>query len=381
MSGRYIDENVKRRLYAESMGYCMNPNCRCNLFAGTGDIIEKAHIDPYCKTADNSFENLVLLCPNCHTNFDKNNAFTPQEVLSWKKTRQEELKNFFEKKFTTFEELEVAVVPLLMENKTIYENYYKKNNKKLWDKFEPVILINNRKLKLLLKANLNLIQKQQEEWYSNLASIHLFMAHIEEFEATRGDDEKNREILFPVEINSIFGVVPVEESLIPSTECLELLIKKLKEQEKFVAIEMGVEHPYILMVENNKTVQVFLDDAPRLRQIYYNYKCFKKTNVRLESLNFALKYIRNKKVPFKFINDENLREISINHIKMIFVYEYCLGQVKLMEMLPEEDTVIVNLHNWNGESCISRQAYERAEKMNVKLLTMDAFYEYVKEIK
>lgn len=66
---------------------------------------------------------------------------------------------------------------------------------------------------------------------------------------------------------------------------------------------------------------------------------------------------------------------------MIFVYEYCLGQVKLMEMLPEEDTVIVNLHNWNGESCISRQAYERAEKMNVKLLTMDAFYEYVQEIK
>lgn len=381
MSGRYIDENVKRRLYAESMGYCMNPNCRCNLFAGTGDIIEKAHIDPYCKTADNFFENLVLLCPNCHTNFDKNNAFTPQEILSWKKTRQEELKNFFEKKFTTFEELEAAVVPLLMENKTIYENYYKKNNKKLWDKFEPVILINNRKLKLLLKTNLNLIQKQQEEWYSNLASIHLFMAHIEEFEATRGDDEKNREILFPVEINSIFGVVPVEESLIPSTECLELLIKKLKEQEKFVAIEMGVEHPCILMVENNKTVQVFLDDAPRLRQIYYNYKCFKKTNVRLESLNFALKYIRNKKVPFKFINDENLREISINHIKMIFVYEYCLGQVKLMEMLPEEDTVIVNLHNWNGESCISRQAYERAEKMNVKLLTMDAFYEYVQEIK
>lgn len=381
MSGRYIDGNVKRRLYAESMGYCMNPNCRCNLFAGAGDIIEKAHIDPYCKTADNSFENLVLLCPNCHTNFDKNNAFTPQEILSWKKTRQEELKNFFEKKFTTFEELEAAVVPLLMENKTIYENYYKKNNKKLWDKFEPVILINNRKLKLLLKTNLNLIQKQQEEWYSNLASIHLFMAHIEEFEATRGDDEKNREILFPVEINSIFGVVPVEESLIPSTECLELLIKKLKEQEKFVAIEMGVEHPCILMVENNKTVQVFLDDAPRLRQIYYNYKCFKKTNVRLESLNFALKYIRNKKVPFKFINDENLREISINHIKMIFVYEYCLGQVKLMEMLPEEDTVIVNLHNWNGESCISRQAYERAEKMNVKLLTMDAFYEYVQEIK
>ena len=152
----------------------------------------------------------------------------------------------------------------------------RKNNKKLWDKFEPVILINNRKLKLLLKTNLNLIQKQQEEWYSNLVSIHLFIPILRSLKLHVAMMKKNREILFPVEINSIFGVVPVEESLIPSTECLELLIKKLKEQEKFVAIEMGVEHPCILMVENNKTVQVFLDDAPRLRQIYYNYKCFKK---------------------------------------------------------------------------------------------------------
>ena len=114
MSGRYIDENVKRRLYAESMGYCMNPNCRCNLFAGTGDIIEKAHIDPYCKTADNSFWQFGLAVSKLSYKFCiKTMLFTPQEILSWKKTRQEELKNFFEKKFTTFEELEAAVVPLL----------------------------------------------------------------------------------------------------------------------------------------------------------------------------------------------------------------------------------------------------------------------------
>ena len=72
MNSRYIEENVKRRLYAESMGRCMNPNCQKELFCNDGDIIEKAHIDAYCQTADNSFENLVLLCPNCHTNFDKN---------------------------------------------------------------------------------------------------------------------------------------------------------------------------------------------------------------------------------------------------------------------------------------------------------------------
>lgn len=233
----------------------------------------------------------------------------------------------------------------------------------------------------MFEKNLNLIQRHREDWYSNLTYIQLFMAHVEEFEVTRGDDEKNREILFPVKLNSMFGIASVDESLIPSTERLESLIKKLKEQGKFVDIKMGVEHPYILMLENNKTVEVFLDDTPRLRQIYYNYKCFEKTDVRLKSLNFALQYIQSRQIPFEFINNENLREISINHIKMIFVYEYCLGQVRLLEMMPEEHTVIVNLHNWNGKGCISEQAYERAEKMNVKLLTMDAFYEYIKKIK
>ena len=89
MGGRYIDENVKRRLYAESMGRCMNPSCQRELLCENGDIIERAHIEPYCETADNKFENLVLLCPSCHTNFDKNHAFTQEEVLGWKKTLKE----------------------------------------------------------------------------------------------------------------------------------------------------------------------------------------------------------------------------------------------------------------------------------------------------
>lgn len=84
-SRKNVDENVKRRLYAESMGHCMNPDCQCKLFLGEGNIMEKAHIHAYCDTADNSFENLVVLCPNCHTNFDKNHAFKPEQVLSWKK--------------------------------------------------------------------------------------------------------------------------------------------------------------------------------------------------------------------------------------------------------------------------------------------------------
>ena len=135
MSSRYISADAKKRLYAESMGRCMNPACQQNLFGENGDIIEKAHIDPYCETADNTFENLVLLCPNCHTNFDKNHAFTPEEVLGWKKTRREEVERLFSKRFSNFEELKNEVAPLLAENKFIYENYYFQGNKVLCDKF------------------------------------------------------------------------------------------------------------------------------------------------------------------------------------------------------------------------------------------------------
>ena len=74
-----ISENVKRRLFAESMGKCMNPACEKDLFIGDGDIVERAHIIPYCKTADNAFENLIILCPNCHTQFDKGLSFSEEE--------------------------------------------------------------------------------------------------------------------------------------------------------------------------------------------------------------------------------------------------------------------------------------------------------------
>ena len=83
-----ISEIVQRRLYAESMGRCMNPACQADLFVYDGDIIERAHLDPYCDTADNSFENLVVLCPTCHTNFDKNHAFSVDEIKQWKAKRK-----------------------------------------------------------------------------------------------------------------------------------------------------------------------------------------------------------------------------------------------------------------------------------------------------
>ena len=381
MVSRYIDEAVKRKLYAESMGRCMNPSCQRELFCKNGDIMEKAHIDPYCETADNSFDNLILLCPNCHTKFDKNHAFPSEEVLGWKETRRKELERFFGKKFESFEELKKEVVPLLQENKIIYERYYLSDNRSLWDKFESKVLVNNRKLKELFLTNVDLIQRHRDKSYSNLAYVQSFIAHVDEFEATRTEKEKNREILFPSEINSMFGITPVKDFLLPSTESLELLIESLKVQGKYKAIVIGVDRPYIQMNEEGKSVRVFLDDTPRLRQLYFDYGCFMGAKVRLKSLKYALKYIRSRNVSFNFLSDSNLRVITIQNRKLIFVYEYCLSKSELMHLAPEKNSIVVNLHNWNGEGCISSQAYMLAKQMNVQLLTMGDFYEYINGIK
>jgi len=169
----------------------------------------------------------------------------------------------------------------------------------------------------------------------------------------------------------------VEGYFLPMTESLEMLVEKLDAEGNFVTAALGIKNPYIQIRENNHYVKVFLNDTPRLRQLYYNYGCFKGAVVRFESLNFALSYISSRKVGYTFAQEHNFREILINGTKMIFVYKYCLSEADLKQMLPDENTVIVNLHNWNGDSCISRKAYEFAGKINVTLLTIEDFYGYI----
>lgn len=381
MSREAISENVKRRLYAESMGRCMNPNCAQELFINDGDIGEKAHIRPYCKDADNSYENLIILCPNCHKKFDKISAYNAEQVKNWKQIRREELDKVFSERYSSFDELSKKVVPLLLENRTIYENYYLGERRALWDKMEPKILVNNRKLKGLLQNNIGLFQNHSTKQYSNVECVRLFIAHVDEFEMTRLDEEKSRKIFYPQELNSIFGIEPMQDSLLPSTESLEELITKLNDEGKFHSIHLGVDNPYFQIYEEGKLIKIFLQDTPRMRQMYFEYKCFRAAKVRLNSLNFAFKYMKSRGIDFEFICCNNLREVMAYKTKLIFVYEYCLSKVELLQLLPEEESVIINLHNWNGSCCISKEAYELAETMGISLLTMDDFYGYVNRIK
>ena len=382
MGRRNITTNVERRIYAESMGRCMNPDCRAELFKEGGDIIEKAHIIPYFETQDNTYENLIILCPNCHTNFDKNNGFSVNEIRTWKKIRKAEFERFFSKKYDTFEELKKEVVPLLLRNQTIFESYYLENQRDLWDIFEGEILSNNRKMKNILNHNTNLVQNHFYEIYSNLAIVQEFIVHIDEFEATRLNREKTRQILFPSEINSLFGIEPLlRNEFIPSVESIESLIKVLQRKGECEYIVLGVDNPYIQLKKDNTYEEIYINDIPRLRQIYYENNCFRKVKVRFESLNYAFKYIRSRGVDFKFLSIDNLKEVIVKNVKMVFVYEYCLNKIQLLQLSPEENSVVVNLHNWNGENCISTESYELATEMKITLLNMAEFYGYINELK
>lgn len=378
MNRKAITENVKRKLWAESMGRCMNPDCRAELFIKNSDIMEKAHIGAYCETEDNSYENLIVLCPNCHKKFDKTGFIDENIVKQWKEIRRNELEKFFSVELSSFDQLKEKVVPFLSENYSIYKNYYMSGNKFLWDKFEPQILSNNEKLKLLFENNRTLFQQHSYKEYSNLELIQKFITHVDEFKITRDDGEKLREVLFPQEINSIFGIMPVTDHILPSTESMEELIKVLRKENLIDEVMLGIDKPYILLKNREK---IFMDDTPRVRQLYYDNSCFRKTGVRLESLNFALKYLRSRNINFTYVNQDSLREIKVNDINIVFVYEYCLSRTFLSSMSPKPNYVIVNLHNWNGSCCISREALNLADNFEVKLLTMDEFYGYINEIK
>jgi hypothetical protein len=58
-----IPAETKRRILIEAGYRCAVPTCRF-------PITENAHIVSYAESKDHSYENLVALCPNCHTMYD-----------------------------------------------------------------------------------------------------------------------------------------------------------------------------------------------------------------------------------------------------------------------------------------------------------------------
>ncbi|MER6732566.1 HNH endonuclease [Streptomyces puniciscabiei] len=68
-----------RRAVLEEAGYsCAIPTCR----AITTEI---AHIDPYVKVKEHTFDNLIALCPNCHTRYDIRKDIPKASIVAYKR--------------------------------------------------------------------------------------------------------------------------------------------------------------------------------------------------------------------------------------------------------------------------------------------------------
>lgn len=133
-----ITEQVKRRLWSSSGGYCQNPSCRTELFrffaSGKATSVEElAHViarkqsgargeNELTESQRDEFENLIILCPTCHTLVDKNAEEFPVDLLSrWKNEHQSTIKNaLLCPVFDSRTELRTSVRKLLARNKQIF---------------------------------------------------------------------------------------------------------------------------------------------------------------------------------------------------------------------------------------------------------------------
>lgn len=72
-----VPAGIQRAVLVEAGHRCAIPTCR----ATTTEI---AHIVPWAETQDNSFENLIALCPTCHTRYDQKKEIDRLAVKMYK---------------------------------------------------------------------------------------------------------------------------------------------------------------------------------------------------------------------------------------------------------------------------------------------------------
>lgn len=215
---------TKQKLFANSGGYCQRPECNEPLFKSFKEkeihIAEIAHIisvnngartdKKLSETDKGSYENLILLCPNCHTTIDKAEIDFPESLIKqWKIEHELRLSSIFGiKKFEDRKSAREIIEPLFSENKTIFDIYGPETDERynpesempeIWlQKIRTIIIPNNRKIMNVLNNNINLLTTTEKK------SFEIFKQHINDLEAKHIFNSQSIGIRFPVEITSVY---------------------------------------------------------------------------------------------------------------------------------------------------------------------------------
>lgn len=182
-SRKSISTEIKLRLFSESAGHCQNPDCLQPLYpaemGGDKHIAEMAHVIPHGEKGPrheerpttefkaDSFENLILLCPTCHTIIDKApDGYSRSTLLDWKNKHLVSLAH--SQGVQTYDDRNQArgaVVAAMAENKAIWKEYapvdgssfdYNPESEaaKTWEhRMRGVILPNHFRIEAIVKKN------------------------------------------------------------------------------------------------------------------------------------------------------------------------------------------------------------------------------------
>jgi hypothetical protein len=215
---------TKNKLFANSAGFCQNPDCNEPLFKtftqSEISIAEVAHIISVGKAARSNrnvtakqkggYDNLILLCPNCHTIVDKAEEDFPEElIVSWKKQHESRIAEVFGiNKFSSRVLAREVVEPLFRENKFIFDQYgplsqFRHNPESevplIWlRKIRECIIPNNRKIVNLIAKNRELLEE------SELDTVEQFKQHVDDFESKHLFRQNINGLTFPAKITSIY---------------------------------------------------------------------------------------------------------------------------------------------------------------------------------
>lgn len=375
-----ISQNIQRQLWAESFGFCMNPECNTLLITDTASVADIAHIQEHAKGGSIEFENLILLCKNCHKIIDssrQNDTQIENKLLQWKEDRQKKLKEIFCKKYDSFALLKENIIPYLKENKNIFDLYGPESLKaslethKSWVQFEPKIISNNEIILTILKANINLINNKLRD------IIDLYERHQQDFINTREPEIFTRQALFPKEILTIFGLeIITEESNTNNLTYLQNLLKKLDKEQRLIDFSLFLPQHLIYTDESNKEERVTLDNVIRFQQILYTEKIYYQKNIetqlRISDVVFILKILfQNKYYNWAFPEQYNFTKILVNDsIELLLMYEYEITVNDVMTLQAEENLIIINTHNWNGGP-FSSEALEYLNGLNLNIRALN----------
>ena len=224
-----IPAATRLRLFAEASGHCQKPECLDALFpvelGGDKHIAEMAHVIPHGDAGPrhedrpagdfdaDSFDNLILLCPTCHTKIDKAPRGYPRSMLlDWK---QNHLANLAAKQgIRAYEDrgqVRAAVAGIMAENKAIWERFapvdgfdFQYNPEfeasQAWSqRMRSVILPNHYRVQAIIGANLELAIDEERRTFAE------YQEHIRGLAERHVCGVVGRAIRFPEQMESIFS--------------------------------------------------------------------------------------------------------------------------------------------------------------------------------